>query len=562
MRWIKKNNVKVNNDQLLIEKLAKVRGIKDINEWINPPSKYAHSPYLLDDIDRAVEEIVWAVHAKKKIQIVADIDTDGVCSAAIMYNYLIGLTDNINIIHSQRSLGHGVEQVFDKFDEDLNLLIIVDSSSNSVHACMELEDRGIKVVIIDHHKINVQNPHAIIVNCQKGSYPNKHLSGSAMVYKVCQVLDEYLGIDWADNFLDLAAIGLVADMMDIRNMENRYLIYNGVNRIVNTGVKSILRQSKIEYNEGITTTNISFKIAPIIGACSRFDKIELAIDLLTTDTDEIDVADELTKVMISMNEKRKSNQKEYISNAKQSINTDNNIIMYVDGQISSGFRGLIATEFVELFSKPVFVLAYNPNTDMYGGSARGIGVLPLQSICESSGLFTLAQGHESAFGVEFKGENLPKIIDFFNETLNSEDLQKVIEYDLELGVSEIEEMDIRQVEKFSKICGQGFPEPIFLIKGLVVEEGYTKKLGTHVRAVMGANKDTIKIKCENDFALMKFRSNEEYAKEIEDHFKDERNFLTELDVVGSLNLNNYYNFGAKKMEITKQIFLHDFKITE
>ncbi|EJW13899.1 single-stranded DNA-specific exonuclease (plasmid) [Paenibacillus alvei DSM 29] len=305
--WTKRNKIKVKDDLLLIEKLAMVRGIKNLEEWMNPPSSFVNSPYSLLNMDTAVEMILKAIHKQMKICIVADIDTDGVCSTGIMYNYLRELTQNVVYIHAQRSQGHGLETVLDKIEDDVDLVIIVDSSSNSVEACKELHDKGLPIVIIDHHEVDRENPYATIVNCQLGDYPNKHLSGSAMCYKVCQVIDEYLSIELADDFRDLSAIGIVADMMDVRNMENRYLIYNGINNINNLGIKEILKQSKIDFSEGINSTNISFKIAPIIGACSRFDKIELALELVTCD-DEVRVK-ELVKEMISMNEERKANQK-------------------------------------------------------------------------------------------------------------------------------------------------------------------------------------------------------------------------------------------------------------
>lgn len=565
-KWIKRNNIKVKDDLLLIEKLAKVRGIKNLEEWMNPPSSSVNSPYNLLNIDKAVEIIIKAIHKQMKICIVADIDTDGVCSTGIMYNYLRELTPNIVYIHAQRSQGHGLETVLDKIEDDVDLVIIVDSSSNSVEACKELSEKGVPIVIIDHHKIDRENPYAVIVNCQLGDYPNKHLSGSAMCYKVCQVLDEYLSIELADDFRDLSAIGIVADMMDIKNMENRYLIYNGINNINNLGIKEILKQSKIDYSDGINTTNISFKIAPIIGACSRFDKIELALELVTTDDENR--AKELVKEMIAMNEERKANQKKYVENAIESIDTSNNIIVYVDNDIDSGFRGLIATEFVERFQKPVLVLSHftyegeESKNNKYMGSARSVGVIPLQSLCMDSGLFHFAQGHEGAFGVSFAEEDLDKIISYFNDTLDSTDLQKSIEYDLELEASDIEEMDIKQVEKFSKIVGQGFPEPKFLVKGLVAEEGYTQKLGNHVRAVMGSNKDTVKIICEDEFALMKFRTQDTYAQDIETHFYDKSNFATEIDAIGSLNLNRFYHGGHKRWITTKQVFLEDYRIAE
>lgn len=563
MKWIQRKPVNMfSDDSLIVNKVASIRGISKLSEWINPPSKYVYSPYMLNNIDEAVQRIIKAIHTNEVVQIVADIDTDGVCSTGIMYNYLDELTDNVSYVHGQRSKGHGVEKVLDQINEETTLVIIVDSSSNSTKACTKLKESGKDVIVIDHHEVDVENPDALIVNCQLGDYPNTNLSGSAMVYKVCQVMDEYLDLDLADSFLDLTAIGLVGDMMSVWEMENRYLIYNGINKIDNLGVKEILKQSNIDFAEGISTTNISFKIAPIIGACSRFDKIELALELLTT-TDE-DRIKELTKEMIEMNEKRKTEQKGTVEEVVKDIDVSNNLVMVIDNAIDSGFRGLIATEVVEKFSKPVFVLSSfedeNGNIVKYSGSARSVGLIKLKEMCQKSGLFNFATGHSQAHGIEFKAENKQAIVDYFNKNLNQDDLQKVVEYDLEIDVDDIDDFDIKEIERFSKIVGQGFPEPKFKIKGIVVEEGYTKKLGTYVRAIMGKNRDTIKIHAENDFALMKFRANDQYGKDIEDYFND--NFSTELEVVGSLNLNKFYHWGDRAWLITKQVFVEDYKIME
>lgn len=567
MKWIQKKSFnRFQKDDFIVNKLAQIRGVKDLDEWMNPSSKFVHSPYLLENIDEAVQKIIKAIHTQLNIVIIADIDTDGVCSTAIMYNYLKSLTDNVTYIHAQRSDGHGVEKVLDKIPNDTNLIIIVDSSSNSVEECKFLTESGMEVVIIDHHHVDVENNYATLVNCQVGKYPNKNLSGSAMVLKVCQVLDEYLDIEQADDFLDLASVGLVGDMMSVRDMENRFIIHNGINRIVNLGLQQILIQSNVSYVEGISTTNISFKVAPIIGACSRFDKIELALELLTSDDEERIIA--LTKEMIGMNEKRKTDQKELVERVTDTIDDVEltNLLMVIDNDIESGFRGLIATEVVQEYSRPVFVLAeiYDEHGNLikYGGSARSVGLIPLKSMCQDSGLFNFATGHEQAFGVEFDADKITAILDYFEDVLDENDLQHVVEYDLEVKVDEIDDFDIKEIEKFSKISGQGFPEPKFKINGIVVEETHTKKLGTHMRAVMGKNNDTIKIIAENDFALMKFRSNSEYAKEIEEHFYDDDNFVTELEVVGSLNLNSFYNWGTRTTEVTKQVFLEDFKIVE
>lgn len=565
LKWIaRKSKLIYQEDDLLIDKIAKIRGVRDLKEWINPSVKNVLSPYKLKNIDELVSVLVKAVGTGQVITIVPDIDTDGICSATIMYRMLDALGANLTpLVHAQRSDGHGVEKVINKIPEETEIVLIVDSSSNSVNACKKLKESGKTVLIIDHHECDVKNPHAIIVNCQLGDYPNRHLSGSAMCYKVCQVIDDYVGTDFADHFLDLATVGLVADMMSLWSMENRYIINKGLDSIDNLGLREILKQSNIDFSNGISTTNISFKIAPIIGACSRFDKIELALELLLTDDEE--VASRLVKQMIEMNENRKKNQKSDVNKVVGELGeVKDNLVIVVTEEIDSGFRGLIATEIVEKYSKPVFVAKpfYDEkgNIVKYAGSARSIGDIKLKSMCEASGLFEFATGHEPAFGYEFKAENYDLIVDYFNENLKQEDLQHVAYYDLELNIDDIDEMDIKDVERISRITGQGFAEPKFLIKGVVVEEANTKKLGDHVRAVMGSNKDTVKINCEDGFALMKFRTSENYGLDIEQHFED--NFMTELEVIGSLNLNVFYNWGLRQNVVTKQIFLTDYRIAE
>lgn len=566
MKWIKRTPKKdYEEDDLLVDKIAKIRGIYNLKEWLNPPAKYVNSAYEIDNIDEMASILIKAIGTKQKIAIIPDIDTDGICSFSIMNNYLkpLGATLNEDIIHAQRSDGHGVEKVLEKIPEDVEIVLIVDSSSNSVEACKKLQESGKTVLIIDHHEMDVENPYALIVNCQSGDYKNKQLSGSAMCYKVCQVMDDYLGIELANDFLDLATVGLIADMMSLWSMENRYIINKGLNSIDNLGLQEILKQSGIDYSKGITSTNISFKVAPILGACSRFDKIELALELLTTDDGE--KAKELVKEMIEMNENRKKNQKQDVSKVVEDLGeVKDNLVIVVSDEIESGFRGLIATEVVEKYSKPVFVATAfydnKGNIVKYAGSARSIGDIKLKTMCEQSGLFEFATGHEPAFGYEFKAENYDAIVDYFNKNLNQDDLQHVVYYDLELNVEDIDEMDIKDIEKLSRIVGQGFAEPRFLIKGIIVEEANTKKLGDHVRAVMGSNLDTVKVNCENNFALMKFRTHEEYALDIEHHFKD--NFMTELEVVGSLNLNVFYNWGKRENVVTNQVFLSDYRIVQ
>lgn len=560
--WIKrkhKNQTSIDEFDLLINQIAKARGIEELNDYMNPSmSKYSHNAYNLRNMEALAERIVKAIYKGQRITVVADIDGDGVCATAIMYNYLKELTDNIRYIHAQRSDGHGVETVLDQIEEEDEVILIVDSSSNSVEGCKILHEQGKDVLIIDHHIMEEENEYATIVNCTDGIYPNPHLSGSAMCYKVCTVLDDYLDIDNAYYYLDLATIGLVGDMMDMSVYENRAIANLGLDNIENEGVKEILKQFKFNYEEGITTTDISFKIAPTLSACSRFDKIELALECLTTD--DYERREVLAKAMMDMNESRKSLQQKYTDMVVEKIESDpkalkDNVLIYVDNEITSGFRGLVATELVSRYNRPVFLVS--ETDDSYVGSARSIGIINTLELCQNSDLCTFATGHGQAHGLGFKKENKDKLIEYFNEKLNKEDLQDVVFYDLEISANDITEIDVREVESFARISGTNCPEPVVKLTELILEETNTKKLGDHVRAVLGKDRNTIKLNAY-DFALMKFRTNQDYAKDVEEAFYNKEEF--ELEAVGTLNLNEFYNWGLREMVVSNQLFMIDYNI--
>lgn len=559
MIWKEKNMKNFSKENSILEKLQQIRNIKNINEFLEPPVRFENNPYDLENIDSAVEQIMKAIHSNQNIKIMSDVDADGICSCSIMYNYLKKLTENISIVHAQRSHGHGLETILKELSDnenvqyltkDTDLLIIVDSSSNSVEACKIVkEEYNCDIVIIDHHAIDMENPYAIIVNCQMGNYPNKNASGSAMCYKVLQVMDEYLNLEEADQYLDLVAIGLVADLMTLNELENRSLINRGLKQIKNEGLQQLLKANNIDFYYGITSTDIGYKISPLINACSRYDKIELAIELFV-ETDMLR-AKTIAKELKKLNEMRKKEEKEIVESVIDKVNNQHKIAVIIDNNIEANFRGLICMQVTSKLKKPAFVLTFNETTNEYHGSARSIGQIKLKNYCQITGDFIYCQGHEKAFGLGIKAENLETALTILDELIENNESEEIIEYDLEIEANEITHELISEVEKFSRITGQGVPQPKFLVKGCIVQS--VDMLGKKV-------KETLKMSCENDLSIMKFKIDEDYIQPFIQALNDEDKFFLEIDVVGSLNLNRFYNFGKKEMQITKQIFMEDYKI--
>jgi single-stranded-DNA-specific exonuclease len=559
MIWKKREGKKYSEDDDILVKLQKVRKIKNINEFIEPPMLLEHNPYELDNIDQAVQRIIKAIHTKENIKIMSDVDADGIVSCSIMYNYLNFHTDNISIVHSQRSHGHGLETILEEMsdhedvvylDNDTDLLIIVDSSSNSVEACRIVQEKyDCDIVIIDHHAIDRENPHAIIVNCQLGDYPNKSLSGSAMCYKVLQVMDEYLDDSEADNYLDLVAIGLVADLMDLNEGENRSLVNRGIKHIRNEGLQQLLKANNVDFYYGISSSDIGYKISPLLNACSRYDKIELALELLIES--DMERAKVIAKDLKKLNEHRKKEEKEIVESVMDKIDNSHAVAVIVDNDIEANFRGLICMQVTSKLKKPAFVLTFNKEKNEYHGSARSVGQINLKEFCQLTGDFIYCQGHEKAFGVGIKAEKIDQALEGLDQLIENNVSEEEIEFDLELEANEITEELIEDVEKFAKITGQGVPPPKFLVREVIIQNG--ELLGKKV-------KETLKLNCENDLAVMKFRTDEEYASHFFKALEDEDNFFVEADIVGTLNLNRYFHFGKKELIITKQIFMEDYKL--
>jgi single-stranded-DNA-specific exonuclease len=367
----------------ITQKIASIRGIDNITEFLSPDHTSLHDPHLLTNIDTAAQKIADATLSGKRITVFMDFDADGVCSGAMIYHYLSNFTSNIAHKVAQRNENHGLK---DKKFTDTDLIIVVDSGTNDVQECQQLQERGIDVVIIDHHQIEAPNPFATVVNNQDDTYPNKHLSGSGVVFKVLQVLDEYLSCDLSNDFFDLAAVGIVGDVMDLDGMENRCIISQGLQHINNVGLKEIIRQSKAST---INTQTIGFNIAPVINGASRMNQIEKAVDLLLC-TDQ-EVAKELAKECIALNSGRKTKQKVATDNLDVD---DSHKIIFCIAELAGNMRGLVATSLANQYQRPAIVV--RENKGLLGGSARGYNTASFKQVLEQTGLCEYTQGHDNA----------------------------------------------------------------------------------------------------------------------------------------------------------------------
>lgn len=239
-------NERVVNSGNYIKDILEARGINNIDEYLNPSKEDLFPADKLKNIDKGVDLLLTHLKNNSKIYVVVDCDNDGITSAAGLILYINNIYPNANIywtMHDGKQ--HGVE--LSKVEEDTKLVIIPDAGSNQYEEHKELSDRGIDVLVIDHHESEYYSDYAIVINNQMCDYPNKSLSGAGVVYKFLQKLDEVLKIDYADLFLDLAATGIVGDMMLLQDLETRYIVSYGLSHINNFGLKTLIKKTGIFY---------------------------------------------------------------------------------------------------------------------------------------------------------------------------------------------------------------------------------------------------------------------------------------------------------------------------
>jgi single-stranded-DNA-specific exonuclease len=530
---------KYNNYDSITEKILKIRGIEDKYQFLNPAEDDVNSPWLLSHMREATDLIVKTIINSGNIGIYCDIDCDGVTSAAIMYKYLKNFEGiEPQLLYHQRKDSHGV--IVKNVPSDLDLLIVVDSSSNSVKECEELS-KNMNVIVLDHHDINGKNPYALVVNPQCNDYPNKELSGAGVVYQTCKALDELLEVDYADDYIDICAVGLIGDMMDVTNPETRYLIYKGLLKIhsdCDINLLAILRHLKKEYKPNATT--IAFYLVPFIHATIRLGKIQDILKILTTEDGK-----ELKDLISSCgdkNDKRKTLQSEIVDEIDKIIDTNHKIIIVdvTDINTPKTLVGLIANNVAQRYQKPSLVVSFDENTGLLVGSGRSYGNdIDFKTLLTKTNLFVSVEGHSGAFGVEFRPENLSEIIATLDKELEYLKQDYVVEADMILTVDDITWDLLYEIQRLSFIAGKGFKEPSFVIEGLFIEDIKIMK-DIHMKFN------------SEDLECVKFNVTEDEINSVRDAMC--------IDILGSLSINQWYNFGTKEMVKTKQVMIKDLEI--
>lgn len=536
---------KYNASNLLYE-ILKNREIKDIDRFLNIDDSVITNPYSFKNMDIAVKCLLEHLENESNILIVCDADCDGLTSSSLLYNYIKEVYPNANLFfknHNKKTHGIMLEDLQDILPQ-IQLIILPDASSEQFKEHKIVKDMGIDIIIIDHHSVDKYSTNAIVVNNQL-SKVSTNLSGVGMTYKFCKALDEELWEDKADEYLDLVAVGLIADYMDTRDLEVQYYIRKGLNNIKSPALKALIEAQEFSLKGELNPIAIAFYIAPLINSVYRLGKIEDK-DLLFKSFANIDIdkvfiykpsrgsrkGEEIeetiyqncARMCISYNGKRKRLSDKLIKPIEDQINLNNKIIcVKVNKEESEGMSGLLANALLGKYSKPSIVYSINDKKEIKGSMRANTG--NFKDKLQKTGLFVFVAGHQDAAGIQIKDTFLDNINDKLNEFFINETFEKVYEIDFKIPFEEISFEFIKDITDLKYIYSTNIKEPLIYIENI--------KVSTDNIKLLGENKNTIKIESD-EVDFIKFKSNEELYSNIVD-WKEE----VTLNIIGRADINEY-----------------------
>jgi single-stranded-DNA-specific exonuclease len=543
-----------------------------IDDYLNLTKKHLLSYELLDNIKVAVECLLKHIEKDNNIHIIVDSDADGVTSAAILYQYLKRLSPNIKLTYS---LHDGKEHGLSKdvlVPTNANLIIVPDAGTNDVKQCEFFSKQNIDVIILDHHESEKENPFAIIVNNQMSkNYSNKNLSGVGIVYKFLQALDEETWNNFADEYLDLVAMGNIADTMDLRSFETRAIVDLGLKQINNKFFQNLIKEQAYSIGENFNIISVAFYICPLINAMIRFgtqeQKQHMFRALIQDETEEFSYTSPKTKItkiesiyskatrdcvnVRAKQNKAKEKSTEIITELIESENLTVNKVLIIDATkvLDKRLSGLVAMNLSEKYKRPCLLYRFNEKKKTCSGSARNYDnfeIKDLKKLLSSLDLFIFVAGHPNAFGHSFKKEDEEKIILELNERLKDIEISDYFEVDFVKDINDLSEFVFFDLDKVKDLWCNGINEPLFAIENVELYISDIKLLGT--------KNNNIKFK-SNDIDFIKFRANEDDdIMQIVDGWGSKPNKIT-LNVIGRLSINTY---GRNQ---SPQVMIESYEIT-
>ena len=519
--------------KLIARILVKRNIIEDekINVFLNPTRKDFYNPFLMPDMEKAVDRIIKAIENNEKIMIFGDYDVDGITSITVLKKFLLDRNANVSqYIPNRLFEGYGLNKdAIAKIAEDkFDLMITVDCGISGVEEVEYANSLGIETIVTDHHEPGEILPNAIAVVDAKRKdniYPFNQLAGVGVVFKLIQAISQRLNLEEKEylKYLDLVCVGTISDIVPLVD-ENRVIAKLGLKLVEvtkNIGLKTLLEVSGYKQ---IDSTTISFGIAPRINACGRMGHEQEALKLfLTEDANE---AKEIALRLNEYNKERQEIEKRIFEEAVQEIeNTDKEKDVIVLGKENwhHGVIGIVSSKITDLYFKPSILICFEEKVGKGSGrSVPGFDLYEALSNCNNH--ISRFGGHSMAVGITVEKdefEDFKKDFEEYAQNSNIRDIIPIIEIDETVGLKDINIRDIAEL-KLLEPFGEANKTPLLLCKNLIIHSIRALSEGKHLKLSLR----------DDNFWLDAIGFNQ-------GHLTEEYRIGDKVDVVGTLEINQY-----------------------
>ena len=527
------NKYKINKLLATILVNRNIKEPKDIRLFLKPTREDFHDPYLIKDMEIAVQRIIKAINNKENVTIYGDYDVDGITSITVLKSFLsdIGLECE-SYIPDRLEEGYGLNKnaIDSILKKGCDLMITVDCGISGNEEIDYANSLGIETIVTDHHEPRDKLPNAIAVidNKRKDStYPFRELAGVGVVFKLIQALGIKLGLKEETylKYLDIVCLGTISDIVPLVD-ENRVIAKLGlmlVQQTRNIGLRSIINSSGYKK---VDSTTISFGVAPRINACGRMGMAEEALNLFLSKN--INEVNELTKRLNEHNSLRQSIEKQIFEEVLKQIeenDLDKHKVIVLGGKNwHHGVIGIVSSKVTEMYFKPSILLSFEED-GIGKGSGRSIPGFDLHEALTKCGQ-TIEKfgGHSMAIGITLKKDKFEEFKNKFEQIAIDEHIERIvpiIKIDAKINLDDInKEMveSLKQLEPF----GEANKMPIFLFKNLKIDSIRALSEGKHLKLTLKDNNNIINAIGFNIGKLA-----------------DEYRIGDKIDVVGTLEINTF-----------------------
>lgn len=573
----------INPNYSATEQILTNRGLPHslLKEYLNTTDEHINSYELFgkENLFNAANALIQTILDEKDAWLIIDSDCDGFTSSALLLNYLYmqfpaWVENHLNwFMHEGKQ--HGLSDFnIDALDEKVKLFLIPDAGSNDYEYHKKLAEKGVRIVILDHHEAEKISEHAIVINNQLSDYPNKDMSGVGVTWQFCKYLDSLVDTNYADNFLDLVALGMDADMMSMLSLETKHLITKGLQQIKNPFFDAMVEKNSYSMKNKVTPMGVAFYVAPYVNAIVRSgtqEEKEIVFKAMLNfkafekipsnkrghrpgEMEQIYV--QAIRTVTNVKNRQTRAQDAGITFLEQKIKEENllehKVLLFLltPGQIDKNIAGLVANKLMSKYQRPCCILTRveeEKGRVSYQGSARGcdaVGITEFKDICEKTNCIMYAEGHQGAFGLGIELGNLQSFIESTDKILKDMPEEPVYYVDYIYSGVEVNPSHVLDIADLDYLWGKDVDEPYIAIKNLKISKDMITLMSPN-------NKPTLKITLPNKISLIKFGSNE-----------DEFNTLypgegcVELNIIGRCNKNTWNGY------VYPQIYIEDYEIID